>query len=1354
MLVSNKHFVPVIGLDIHIVLLFGFPIPLPHPYIGFVIDPMDYIPFIGATTKVNHVPRGVSDTSGILIIFIHFPMGGPWLLAPLIGHDSVNFFGSKKVKTEGRLMSPAGHMLMTCNDIGIPLSLRPGKKLKPLPSMYLPTSFSIPLSFGKPVNVGGPYVPDWAGVLINLVASFGFGALMKGLGKVVKKFNHALQKTIGSNKLSDFLCKKGLEPVDLVQGIVIYDGSDFELPGPIPLKWSRSWNSDSPHKGVLGHGMHLCYDMRVQEFVQEGFTLVLLGDGRSAVFDYTPSGIPGVYNRHEQLTLTRTDIDGYLLYHQTEKRYYTFQKLHPTDRQYRLTSIYDKAGFIITLHYNQSGHLLRITDSAGRQLHIQNDKSGRIVRVTAHHRGQERLMVSYAYNEAGDLSDIIDANGKAIRMSYHDHLMIQREDRNGQSFYWEYDRQRRCIHAWGENGVMEGYIEYHPEKGYSVLTNSFGQQTTYYYSPDFVVHQIKDALGHSTFTEYTEHFEIFRHIDEEGNATGYSYDEWGNCTAVTRADGATQSFSYDEDGNLQLVKDAQGNTRSYVYNEDNGNLHTITEPDGSLVMFTYDQQQLLRKVERLRAGNTLLEYDEDGNLTTATLPNGGRYGWQYDVWGQCIKSDHPQQEAQYFQYDILGRVTDIRTPDGNHIQLRYNAYDEVIHAKDKHHDIRFTYTQMGSLQSREENGAKVHFIHDTEERLVAVVNEHGESYRFKRDQRGQVIEETGFDNASRYLDRDAAGNVIRVRRPGKRSTLYEYDYSYRPTRAEHSDGSWETFTYDRNGRLIEAINEHNTLRFERDVLGNIVKEWQNGHEINTTFNKYGKRLRVTSSLGADIRYERNFNGAVTGITAAAGEIDTPWSAQISRDLHGLETARFLPGGIVDKRTYDDAGLPAHHGISHHARTLRSRYYRWDANQQLRQIVNALSKGVTTYSHDSFGYLTRAQYEDGQYDYRLPDKAGNLYKTPERKDRKFSAGGQLKESAQGRFEYDEEGNLIKKVARDGKIWEYEWYGGGMLKKVIRPDKQQVSFEYDALGRRTAKIYKQQITRWVWDGNTPLHEWHYPVKQRPVTTIDEDGNISIPPEPVPRETLTTWAFEADAAIPAARISGGKTYSVVADHLGTPCEAYDEEGNNIWSCELDIYGNVRKLAGDRNFVPFRYQGQYEDAETGLYYNRFRYYSPEEGSYISCDPTGLFGGINLYAYVKRPDAYVDIFGLNEIEWVDPKSLNFSQGYVGHQVEDYAQIMRDNKWEWSKSPLEVAEIDGHRVSLDNRRLLAAQMAEVPQVPIRIVNLDDPRPDGGTYRSNLEKKLNSKPKKRPDLQKVDLRPHGSPDKPKIVYPNK
>ncbi|WP_089085940.1 RHS repeat-associated core domain-containing protein [Aquitalea magnusonii] len=65
----------------------------------------------------------------------------------------------------------------------------------------------------------------------------------------------------------------------------------------------------------------------------------------------------------------------------------------------------------------------------------------------------------------------------------------------------------------------------------------------------------------------------------------------------------------------------------------------------------------------------------------------------------------------------------------------------------------------------------------------------------------------------------------------------------------------------------------------------------------------------------------------------------------------------------------------------------------------------------------------------------------------------------------------------------------------------------------------------------------------------------------------------------------------------------------------------------AGIRN--PFRFQGQYHDDESGLHYNRYRYYDPEIGRFISRDPIGLLGGINIHTYAPNP-----------VEWVDPLGL------------------------------------------------------------------------------------------------------------------
>ena len=65
--------------------------------------------------------------------------------------------------------------------------------------------------------------------------------------------------------------------------------------------------------------------------------------------------------------------------------------------------------------------------------------------------------------------------------------------------------------------------------------------------------------------------------------------------------------------------------------------------------------------------------------------------------------------------------------------------------------------------------------------------------------------------------------------------------------------------------------------------------------------------------------------------------------------------------------------------------------------------------------------------------------------------------------------------------------------------------------------------------------------------------------------------------------------------------------------------------------NDCPFRYQGQYEDSETGLYYNQFKYYDPSMGTYISKDPIGLVGNNpTLYGYTIDSNTIIDLWGLD----------------------------------------------------------------------------------------------------------------------------
>ena len=167
------------------------------------------------------------------------------------------------------------------------------------------------------------------------------------------------------------------------------------------------------------------------------------------------------------------------------------------------------------------------------------------------------------------------------------------------------------------------------------------------------------------------------------------------------------------------------------------------------------------------------------------------------------------------------------------------------------------------------------------------------------------------------------------------------------------------------------------------------------------------------------------------------------------------------------------------------------------------------------------------------------------------------------------------------------------------------------------------------RYLWDGDVILHEWDYAEADRPNTVVTVTGEITLDrPEPV--ENLITWVYDSDSYVPTAKIVGDRHYSIVSDYIGRPVQAYDDKGNVVWQADYDIYGNLRNLHGSRNFIPFRQLGQYEDDETGLYYNRFRYHDPKIGNYISQDPIRLMGNNpTLYGYVENPNVCVDEFGL-----------------------------------------------------------------------------------------------------------------------------
>jgi RHS repeat-associated protein len=476
----------------------------------------------------------------------------------------------------------------------------------------------------------------------------------------------------------------------------------------------------------------------------------------------------------------------------------------------------------------------------------------------------------------------------------------------------------------------------------------------------------------------------------------------------------------------------------------------------------------------------------------------------------------------------------------------------------------------------------------------------------------------------------------------------------------------EKYEYRKDGELVSAANGTCTVKLERDILGRVVREVVGEDSIESEYGPLGLRMRMRTSKGHVLDIERNVVGDVLALRAGGGPAVAPgsdvkheaapsWEARFTRNNLGLELERHLPGGVRSVWKRDKLGRPESHEIWSGRKQVGAKSYTWETNDRLKMIVDALH-GPIRFNHDNLGNLNAAVYASGKMDLRMPDAVGNLFKTADRRDRKYGPAGQLLESLSKagitRYTYDPEGNLVLKTLPDGSQWKYEWDAAGMLAKVLRPDGNEVTFGYDALGRRVWKKYQGKTTKWIWDGNVPVHEWveldpgvaaepapekvaeaeDAGLRQRAVDLAKRSSQGPPPSGPLAggsADAPITWIFEPESFAPAARLSGDQQHAIIADHLGTPTAMLDNAGQPVWSADIGIYGELRNVTGEKAACPFRWPGQYEDEETGLYYNRFRYYDPESGEYVSQDPIGLEGGLQLAGYVRDPLTWLDPLGL-----------------------------------------------------------------------------------------------------------------------------
>ncbi|MGX5797164.1 RHS repeat-associated core domain-containing protein, partial [Pseudomonas sp. E2-15] len=255
-------------------------------------------------------------------------------------------------------------------------------------------------------------------------------------------------------------------------------------------------------------------------------------------------------------------------------------------------------------------------------------------------------------------------------------------------------------------------------------------------------------------------------------------------------------------------------------------------------------------------------------------------------------------------------------------------------------------------------------------------------------------------------------------------------------------------------------------------------------------------------------------------------------------------------------------------------------------------------------------LTRADHSQDVQERFGHDPAGNLL-MQDRPGPDIVAGNRLMIQGDHHYDYDAFGNLIRQRRGKGHqlVTEYRYDCQHRLIGITQPNGQTASYRYDPFGRRISKTVDGITTEFFWQGDKLIAEHH-------------------------ADRHRSYIYEPESFRPLALLEGfgpkdTQPFHYQLDHLGTPQELTAPDGEIVWSAHYRAYGQISRLDIERIDNPLRFQGQYFDPESGLHYNRHRYYNPDIGRYLTSDPVKLAGGINAYQYVPNPTSWVDPLGL-----------------------------------------------------------------------------------------------------------------------------
>ncbi|EFO3758602.1 RHS repeat protein [Escherichia coli] len=887
----------------------------------------------------------------------------------------------------------------------------------------------------------------------------------------------------------------------------------------------------------------------------------------------------------------------------------------------RVTEQVNPEGLDYRFEYGQDR--VTITDSLNRREVLYTEGEGGLKRVVKKEHADGSITRS-EYDEAGRLKAQTDAAGRRTEYSLHmaSGAVTAVTGPDGRTVRYGYNSQRQVTSVTYPDGLRSSR-EYDEKGRLAAETSRSGETTSYSYDDPAseLPTGIEDATGSTKQMAWSRYGQLLAFTDCSGYTTRYEYDRYGQQIAVHREEGISTYSSYNPRGQLVSQKDAQGREIRYEYSAA-GDLTATISPDGKRSTIEYDKHG--RPVSVTEGGLTRsMGYDAAGRITVLTNENGSQSTFRYDPVDRLTEQRGFDGRTQRYHYDLTGKLT--QSEDEGLITLwHYDASDRITHRTVNGDPAeQWQYDEHGWLttlsHTSEGHRVSVHYGYDDKGRLT------DERQTVENPETGEMLweHETGHAYSEQGLatrqEPDGlppvewltygSGYLAGMKLGGTPLVEYTRDRLHRETVRSFgsmagSNAAYElTSTYTLTGQLQ---SQHlNLPQLDRDY------DW----------NDNGQLIRISGPQESR-EYRYSDTGRLTGVhtTAANLDIDIPYATDPAGnrlpdpELHPDSTFTAWP----DNRIAEDA---------HYV-------YRHDEYGRLAEKTDRIPEGVIR-MHDE---RTHHYHYDSQH--RLVFYTRIQHGEPQ---------------VESRYLYDPLGRRTGK-----RVWRRERDLTGWMSLSRKPEVTWYGWDGDRL--TTVQTGTTRIQTVYQPGSfTPLirieteNGEQAKARHRSLAEVlQEDTGVTLPAElavmlgRLERE-LRAGAVSAEseawlaqcgltaeqmaAQLEAEYIPERKLHLYHCDHRGLPQALISPEGETAWQGEYDEWGNLLGETSAQHLQqPYRLPGQQYDEESGLYYNRHRYYDPLQGRYITQDPIGLEGGLNPYQYPLNPIEHIDPLGLANV--------------------------------------------------------------------------------------------------------------------------